>query len=727
MPQIQKSFFTVGIAEVLILQRFPYGKDATFLYFVPKELSPVKKGDVVVIPWKKRKIKGVVLRIEKTRIQADQPGAENRIKINLKDFAIRRWHFQQPVSPAFIKLKPIIKVSESSYFSGQTLESFRKAAKHYFVSWSHFVLAAYLGEGKKSRTKQAFLPLMGEWQKKIAGEGKSQSVSGLKLKLGDFGLTANKYLFVAQNQLGALYQLIDQCLKKKKQVLVIAPEKMQTLPAAAKYGVLMARKLASTPIIISQILPRAWYKKSWRLASQIDQSVFIGNRSALFAPFKNLGLVILESGHDPSYKQWDMNPYYDLRELVSLIYPKVIKVCLSSTPRLEDFWKSPFFLSKSNQDLVPAKANISKNQSKRFPVETDNPTDLEEPLIKTNRLIYQNESKEILRVNLNQDQRLYQKDRILSQKAREELAKTGAKSRWTVVLVNHKGIARTLICENCGQVSRCPRCKRNLALAKYEKPQCPNCGDLGDNYVRCQKCAGVNFKYKNFGLEQAREELKKLFKNSQCPLLVVPEPKAPYQKYLTFWRELISLEGKSAVILGHAGLINCLWPVRKNIGQAIITLFDNLLFYPDFRSEEKAAARFYNLLEISPRLIIQTFQPNQEFFSRLFQGSYSGLYFNWIRERRKFGYPPFGKLIKVEVTAPSADQLKKMFLSLPEKIKRVRGVTETFFHDRNRRAKGKIFGLELLIKASQNVDLASLGKVLPIGSRVDVNPETFNF
>jgi len=724
VPHFQNSFFSIAVVEVLIFQRFPYGGDSTFFYFAPNKLLSIREGDIVTVPWRRKKIKGAALRIKKIKLKSTR--LSNELRLDFRALRISLNYFFRPVPTRPINLKPIEEITERGYFSPSALLGLRKASERCFVSWNHFALSAYLEKEGRPKTKKLHLPTLGQWIEKI-GSIEKLIAARKELKTASINSRKPKFIFIPQNQPYFLKKLLNKCLQEKKQALIIVPEKIQTLPAAVKYYFLAAGRITETPVIISKILPPAWFKASWRLTQQLRQTIFVGNRSSLFAPFRNLGLIILEDGHNPNFKQWDMNPYYDLRDIIGFLYPKIPKIYLSSTPRLEDFWDSPFFLTEENDSMVLTRARTVKTKNERIFRDVREPVQLSEVFLSIRRLIYQGKRKKIQIVNLKKDRLLYQKDQVLSHKARSVIARACRMKLWTIILANHKGIANTIICNDCGHIPQCSRCGKNLILLERGRLHCRFCGNLEGGCSFCPKCQKKNFGLKNFGLERVKEEIAGRLKSAKIPLIIPPEPKASYEKYLDFWQKLISCQGKAAVVLGYAGIANCLWLFRESIGQAVFTSFDNLLFYPDFRSEERAAARLYCLLEIAPEITIQTSYPDHEFFSKISQGGYSSLYSGWISERKKFHYPPFGKLLKVEILGSSEAKLRAKVSRWLGKIKQIKEVEEVFPQKKNLKESKSRQREIFLLKASKNIDLGTVGKTLPIGSKVDINPENFIF
>ncbi len=699
----------VAVVEVLILQRFPYGQNSTFFYLAQKELLRIQEGDVVEVPWRNKLIQGVVVKIKKMML--DPAFWQEKKEFDLGWLKTTPSYFFSVLPSEPIKMKEISRIISKQYFKSSTLLTLKKLADEHLVSWNHFVLSAYSTEAKRRCQKKSYLPLMGKWVNSLRNQSShdsllKQEVKNIKIEI-DYPM-----LFLAQDQISFLKSSIEKTLQEKKQILVLTGEKSQTLPLAIKYFFLVENFLTSTPLILSKILPSALFKKTWQETKENHPAVFIGNRSAIFAPFVNLGLIIFENGHDVNFKQWDRIPKYDTRKIVGDLFPTANKIYLSSTPRLEDFWQSPFFVEEKENQGTIVKANIHHFlEAKLRDLPTEDALEKSEVYSSKYSFFYQGEQKKIELINLKIVRKLENSVLALGKKIIEKIVAIFQQKKWVVVLAGHQGWANLFICADCGFIPECPTCGKKMAVSAQQILTCPICGFSQPRLSSCPQCQGSNFRFDNFGFEQIQQELQTLATENQVELLVFPNAKASFSQFLLFWEKLINNLEKPVIILGYTGILPTLFLFRKKIGLSTLVSFDNLLFYPDFRSEERIANRFFSLLTISPEVVIQTNFPKHYFLLRLVQNQYASFFPRWLKERKEFNYPPFTQLWELEVNGYNNQEISQKVNRLKINLEKIPAVKEVLFSLRQIIFKGGRGKLSVLVKTDKEFNLfASFAK-----------------
>jgi len=556
--------YPVAILEVLVLQRFPYGKDSTFFYFATGKNLKVQVGDVVRIPWRKTEIEGVVVSSER-EITDIEPG--------------KSWKHNN------LNLKPIASILEKRYFSADRLKKLKLAAKKYFVSWNHFAKSVVdlppVRAKKGIKPAQFYLPLIKEFQA-IASKDNVRDKSMLPGKVESF-------VFASYGQKACIKAALKTMLAEGKQALAVVPEKTNLIPVGGKYAAYTASFSRATPVLLGKFLPRVFARGGWELARQKTPNIFVGTRSAIFAPFANLGLIIVEDGQDSSHKQWDLAPLYDIRKLLDLFYPQALKIYLSDTPRLEDFYDSPFYFYSRQEGqtevkkLSPAGFEKGKNKNGTVPGEEKSP----HLLIRTIKT--EKSKKKVVLINTRIEKSLAHEEAVLSAYLKKQLVAALKKQKSALLVINHSGVAN----------------------------------------------------------EKIKEALQSLKTEADFALLEAPTAEAGYTGIMNFNKKLA--QPGPIVLLGYGGIIPLGRAIEDKLGLAAILDFDETLFYPDFRSEERTASRFYNLLSVAPKIYIQTSDPNQPFLRKIVSQPYSALFQEWFEERRKFLFPPAVNIMRIDV------------------------------------------------------------------------------
>lgn len=703
MKAPSSNYCQVTIVEVLILQRFPFGKDSTFFYVAAGGNNKVRIGDVIKVPWRNNAISGVVVKTKIIRLKKNSSAAE---KINLSKAVSDDRYFYSKLPKRAIALKNIGEIIENEYLKPELLAKLKIAANQYCVSWNHFVKSVVYLPVKMRKSKISYFKLFKKWLPLLKPDSLKYSKKEVYANLKEKKIP---YLFISNSQTAQLKGLLKSTFYSRKQILVVVPEKAQLFPLAAKYALLTNSYALSTPIILGKFLSSSVFREAWQLTRDEPPHLFIGTRSSIFAPFGNIGLIILEEGNDPSLKQWDLTPLYDTRYLLSLFYPNVPKIYLSSTPRIQDFYDSPYYLSEDSKFKI-SKYNVKPPRKEKAKI-----ADVyeESSHIVTRQVDYENRKIKVALINMVLENKYHKEPVPLSSYLQKELASVLKNGLWSLLLVNHKGIANVIICRDCGYIPRCPNCGKNLSVHDKLVFQCNFCGEMQKSFSRCPKCSGYNLILGSFGIEKVKEALSKLQKKINFNVLVAPNPQSSSSELISFWNNLAENVDKPTVLLGYSGLLPIARLFKKRIGLAAILSFDDLLFYSDYRSEERAAARYFNLLSVAPKVIIQTQDPNQLFFQKVSAHSYSSLFSDWARERKEFHYPPFTKLVRLEKSSAAERDNPNFIARMGQFMEKQGSVLET-----------NITTAGLLVKYNKGADLSlAFRKLFRIFGRVKVDPD----
>lgn len=703
----------ITIVEVLISQRFPYGKDSTFFYYACGPLLNVQVGDLIEVPWRNIEHNGVVV---KTKRMIINNTPTDNWPVNIYSITNGRSHFFSSVPNKVIKLKPIKEILDKNYFSPDSLLKLRSASQKYFVSWNHFSKSVVEEPVKKTRKnifKKSHLIYLNKFYTEL------NRIKNDGCKVSSFFQEKFPWVFSSHKQEESLRSVLKETISLRKQVLVLVPEKSHLIFTAAKYSALTNSFGISSPVLLGKFLPRSLARAGWQLTREKSPFVFISNRSGIFAPFVNLGLIILEDGHDVSFKQWDLSPLYDCRELLALFHPNVPKIYLSDTPRLQDFYKNPYYLKEIEDSCEIKKLSFETLEKQASYVPTEESE--QAPHLITRVIKHGDSRSKIILVNTKIEKVYANYEAPISDFVETKILETLKKGKNVLILINHKGIASFISCQECGHIFRCPECGKALSQDTKQYYDCRFCGFRLSSRESCPSCSGNKILYRRPGIKKIEEILLK-FKNQVDFSLLSPEGTMKYSELLSFTNELINNK-KPLILLGYSGIIPVGRAIKNSLGMVAILDLDELLFYSDYRSEERTAAKIYNAMSISPELYMQTSNPLQPILNKILNNPYSFLFKDWIAERKKFQYPPLGQVLRIDVPLSKGSYKDKKILDELELEKNVSEVILTPISGIGRKNK---YSASIVVKFPLNVDIThEINKLFAkFGSmRIDPDPE----
>jgi len=343
--------------------------------------------------------------------------------------------------------------------------------------------------------------------------------------------------------------------------------------------------------------------------------VAIGARSAVFAPFEKVGLIIVDEEHENSYKQ-DEGLRYHARDvaIVRSKFLNAVAVLGSATPSLESYFN----------------ARSGKYQYLHLADRVDHRSMPEVAVV---------------------DVKTLPKASLYSPVLIEHITQRLARDEQSLLLLNRRGFSSVLICEDCGLAVKCPSCSVSLTFHKSEqKLKCHYCGFLTRPPDKCPACSGLKLKQLGTGTQKVEEELQALFPAARI-LRMDSDSVKGRQAYETLLqkvdrREVDILLGTQMIAKGHD------FPAVTLVGVVDADVGLNL---PDFRAAEKTfqlltqAAGRAGRGELGGEVIIQTMNPNHYSVLHSRTHDYLGFYNEEIAYRTQLGYPPIGRIIKIEV------------------------------------------------------------------------------
>ncbi len=375
---------------------------------------------------------------------------------------------------------------------------------------------------------------------------------------------------------------------------------------------------------------------AWRLSQSGKYKIVIGPRSALFAPLKNIGLIIVDEEHESSYKQFDSTPRYNARDvaIVRAALHNAVVILGSATPSLESY--SNAILKKYTLLTLPERADNAVLP----PVTIVNMIDERKQLYAEAKILSQEVGKKAFE-NLS-----HSISRLLELKIRDRLQK----KEGIILLQNRRGFAPFIECRSCGHVEQCDRCNVTMTYHATKKHmRCHYCGKVKPAPTLCSKCGGFEFLLNGFGTQRVEQELSALFPSAVTVRMDMDTTtrKGSHEKILRQFGE-----GSADILLGTQ-------MVAKGLDFPRVTLVgvisaDTQMMLPDFRSAERT---FQLLTQVAGRagrstlageVIIQTSQPNHYALKHVQDHDFVGFYNEEIEFRKSINYPPFSRVIVVE-------------------------------------------------------------------------------
>lgn len=423
-------------------------------------------------------------------------------------------------------------------------------------------------------------------------------------------------------------KLIEEQVNKDKQVLFLLPEIALTTQLVQRLVAYFGNQVA----VFHSKYSNNERIEVWNqvLENSEKAKVVIGVRSALFLPFSNLGLIVVDEEHEQTYKQEAPAPRYHARDCaVVLAKQHQAKILLgSATPSLETYY------------------NVKTNKYKLVEL-TERYGNVVLPEIKLIDL-----KDKYFRKRMNGH---------FSDELIEGILNTLELGEQVILFQNRRGFSPYVECITCGHVPNCPSCDVSLTYYKHKNQlRCHYCGYSIANPTHCHACQSVELTTKGFGTEQIELELKTIFPDKNIGRMDqdTTRGKFGYEKIIDSFknREVDILVGTQMLAKGlHF----------DNVTLVGILNADNLLNQPDFRAYERAFQMMTQVAGRSGRsekkgiVMIQTYNVFHNTIQQVLSNDYASMFKEQVYERQNFKYPPFYKLIKLTLKHRDYDKLKE--------------------------------------------------------------------
>ncbi|MEO1712157.1 MAG: primosomal protein N' [Bacteroidota bacterium] len=408
-------------------------------------------------------------------------------------------------------------------------------------------------------------------------------------------------------------ELIQKAIARREQVLYLLPEIALTTQIIQRLQRIFGDQIA---VYHSRLNPME-RAELWQKVAQ-GHSIVLGPRSALFLPYQNLSMIIIDEEHDPSFKQRDPAPRYHGRDAaIFLSHLHQGKVLLgTATPAIETFLNA----RSGKYGLVTL--------NERF-------GNLKMPNIEL--------------VDLKKEAKQRSNQALFSSQLIEEIKETLQRSEQVILFQNRRGYAPRLQCNNCGWTQYCIHCDVGLTYHKFrDQLQCHCCGYRQSVPDHCPACGSHDLQMKGFGTEKIEDDLKIYLPEvrvARFDLDTVRSKQAHARIIRDFEdQELDILVGTQMVTKGLD---------FDRVGLVGVLSADQLLHFPDFRATERA---FQLITQVAGRagrkhkqgkVLVQTYQPDNPVLQEVITYDYERFYQREIQERQSFLYPPYYRLIKI--------------------------------------------------------------------------------
>ena len=366
----------------------------------------------------------------------------------------------------------------------------------------------------------------------------------------------------------------------------------------------------------------------WQKVLNHEYKVVLGARSSVFLPFDDLGMIIVDEEHETSYKQFDPAPRYNARDaavyLANTYHSKVLLG--SATPSFETYYNARTH-KYGLVELLERFGGVELPQTEVVSIAEE-----------TKKKTMQSHFTSVLM---------------------EDMAKALSNKEQVILFQNRRGYAPLLICRTCAYTPKCINCDVSLTFHKSSgKLHCHYCGYREDAPSICPACGSTHLEYKGFGTEKVEDELTMLLPEARISRMDLDTTRSKN----SLQNILNDLEEKRIDILVGTQM------VAKGLDFSDITVIgiinaDSLLKYPDYRANERS---FQMLAQVSGRagrrgkqgkVVIQTYDPNHRVIKQVIENDYKDLYLTEMEERRSFKYPPFYRIINLDIKHKNADIL----------------------------------------------------------------------
>jgi primosomal protein N' (replication factor Y) len=587
---------------------FPINAEA-FTYLIPEDLeSKIKAGSRVLAPFRRGKKVGIV--------QSTQHRIQNS---DLKK----------------IKLKSIDSVLDDEPLVPEKLLKLIQWVGQYYMSASGLAL--------KNAVPSAFFTGKKAGKSRIVYDEEIKEAKALDLTAEQINAlseinSTDKGVFLLHGVTGSgkteIYIRAIKALPPDREAIVLVPEIAITAQMIDRFRV----NFGDSVVFYHSGLSIGERITQWRKMRDGEVKVVIGVRSAVFAPFNNLGLIVIDEEQEASYKQFEGLRYNARDTALARAQLEGIKIILgSATPSMEAYYNA-------------------KNGKIRY-------------LELTKRI----EQRPLPGVDIIDMTKEEKQTFSLSNKLLNALKENLGNNYQSLIMLNRRGYSPFFMCTDCGHTYKCPACSITLIYHKDTNTlNCHYCGSYLNPQEMCPTCKGTRIKYLGTGTQRTEEEICSLMPG----LAFKRMDKDTTQKKLSHYRIIKQMEEKKIDVLLGTQMV-AKGHDFPNVTLSAVISADIALNMPDFRSAERALQLFTQLAgragrgEVPGRAYIQTYEPEHYVFDYVRGHDYKGFYEKEIELRKELSYPPFSRLLRIIFSFKTRDSADKTVKVISNRIRKM--------------------------------------------------------
>lgn len=486
-------------------------------------------------------------------------------------------------------------------------------------------------------------------------------------------------------------ELARRCIERNESVIILVPEIALTSQLVDEFTQHFSGKI----ILTHSQQTSAQRHLAWRECLLADTpKIVLGPRSALFMPLQDVGLIVLDEAHEPSYKQ-DKSPRYNtLRVASTLAAEHAAPLVLgSATPSIVDY-----YMAKQQDKII------------HLPTPAKKPTPPDLTIIDTTK------------------RSEFKRHRFLSEQLLTAVEETLATGHQALVFHNRRGSASVSLCESCGWQAGCPTCLLPLTLhADHHNLRCHACGYTAVVPTSCPQCSGTDILHRGIGTKLIESELRKIF------------TKATIARFDADTDKTASLDSRyGEVYRGDIDIIIGTQVIAKGLDLPHLRLVgvpqaDAGLHLPDYTSAERTFQLLSQVVgrvgryEHPTRVVMQSYHPTHPVITAGIAQDYANFYTHTLSLRQRGLFPPYSFLLQVTTTykteAAAIQNIKKLAFALKQSMPSLTvGQPTPAFYER---APGG-YRWQLLIKSSRRADLQQALAYIPAGPhwQYDLDPQS---
>ncbi len=590
----------------------------------------------------------------------------------------------ETTQPEF-KTKPIGKILDEVI--PQHLIKLSQWMSEYYAVRLTMVLQTVLpkGLGKNRRIKESTSTKTIRSNKKY--DLTSEQITAVKQISSSPGITHILHGITGSGKTRVYQELANNTLQQQKSVLVLVPEISLTPQLASEF-----EQLYEHVLVLHSGLTESKRHTNWQMLKQSSHPwIIVGPRSSLFSPLSDLGLIIVDECHEPSYHQ-DSQPKYSAlrvaRKLAELSGNAKL-VLGSATPLISDY----FIAEATNTPVIAMKT----------PTNTRNT---------------------VVEVVDMRERDTFGTHSLFSKKLINAMNKSIAQNEQILLFHNRRGTARMSLCADCGWVAECPNCHIPFRLHHdHAELRCHTCGLAQSLPQTCPECKSTDIDFRGFGSKRIEAEVRKLYPEVEVARF---DGDTPLKEQLQYrYQDLY--DNKIQIIIGTQGIAKGL--DLPNLNTVGIVQADSELFIPDYSSAERSFQLTTQVIGRAGRsgqssqVIIQTLNPDHPAIEYAKNQDYLGFYKYEVEERRAEHMPPHTFLLQLTTGYASAKAAESSAIKFKNDIKakylnvHVRGPSPAFHEHR-----GTQYYQQLLISSSKRSLLIEIAKNLPARWQFTLDP-----